>query len=369
MVGGNREAAEYSGVNVRLVIGAVMVISRGVLGHRRHARRRLFRQRAAERVRQLPARCDRRGGGRRHQPVRRPRRHRQHHRRPVRAGRAQQRPRPRRDRQLPQDPDPRPDPARRARSSTSTPSGCARRAARAPESGRGARWPQPTRRSTARKLASILAGLPDLRARLGGKPAEWRVREVGDGNLNLVFIVEGPAGGLVSSRRCPMCASSANPGRCRSSGPGSNTTRWSSRRASARPDAASLPLRSRAGDDRDGIPFAAYHHAQGYDPRRSSIRASPTTSPSFSPRRCSTPRCSPAPRPSTSAGSNCSRATSSSAGSPRTWSSPIPIARRRSTAGRSPQLDAVKARLRGRRAAEGRGAGAQIPVPDRRRRR
>jgi len=46
-------------------------------------------------------------------------------------------------------------------------------------------------------LSSILAGLPDLRARLGGEPADWRVREVGDGNLNLVFIVQGPVGGLV----------------------------------------------------------------------------------------------------------------------------------------------------------------------------
>jgi 5-methylthioribose kinase len=53
------------------------------------------------------------------------------------------------------------------------------------------------------KLSSILAGLPDLRARLGGKPAEWRVREVGDGNLNLVFIVEGPAGGLVVKQALP----------------------------------------------------------------------------------------------------------------------------------------------------------------------
>ena len=85
-----------------------------LLRHRRHAGRRLFRQRAAERVRHLPARRDRRRRGRRHQPVRRPRRHRQHHRRPVRAGRAQQRPRPRRHRQLPEDPDPRPDPARGA---------------------------------------------------------------------------------------------------------------------------------------------------------------------------------------------------------------------------------------------------------------
>ncbi len=54
------------------------------------------------------------------------------------------------------------------------------------------------------KLASILAVLPPLQARLGGAPAEWRVREVGDGNLNLVFIVEGPAGGLVVKQALPF---------------------------------------------------------------------------------------------------------------------------------------------------------------------
>ena len=52
-------------------------------------------------------------------------------------------------------------------------------------------------------LSSILAGLPDLRPRLGGEPADWRVREVGDGNLNLVFIVEGPVGGLVVKQALP----------------------------------------------------------------------------------------------------------------------------------------------------------------------
>jgi 5-methylthioribose kinase len=53
------------------------------------------------------------------------------------------------------------------------------------------------------KLSSVLAPLPDVAARLGGKPADWRVREVGDGNLNLVFIVEGPAGGLVVKQGLP----------------------------------------------------------------------------------------------------------------------------------------------------------------------
>jgi 5-methylthioribose kinase len=53
------------------------------------------------------------------------------------------------------------------------------------------------------KLAAILSGLPEVSARLGGKPTEWRVREVGDGNLNLVFIVEGPAGGVVVKQALP----------------------------------------------------------------------------------------------------------------------------------------------------------------------
>jgi 5-methylthioribose kinase len=52
-------------------------------------------------------------------------------------------------------------------------------------------------------LCAILAGLPDVKARLGGEPGGWRVREVGDGNLNLVFIVEGPAGGLVVKQALP----------------------------------------------------------------------------------------------------------------------------------------------------------------------
>ena len=53
------------------------------------------------------------------------------------------------------------------------------------------------------KLSSILSGLPDVAARLGGDAASWRVREVGDGNLNLVFIVEGPEGGVVVKQALP----------------------------------------------------------------------------------------------------------------------------------------------------------------------
>src|ERR1700722_20315764 len=47
-------------------------------------------------------------------------------------------------------------------------------------------------------VAAYRAGVPAVAAKLGGKPADWKVREVGDGTLNLVFVVEGPRhGGLL----------------------------------------------------------------------------------------------------------------------------------------------------------------------------
>ncbi len=53
-------------------------------------------------------------------------------------------------------------------------------------------------------------GVETLPARLGpilaervGPPGEWRVREVGDGNLNLVFIVEGARGAAVVKQALP----------------------------------------------------------------------------------------------------------------------------------------------------------------------
>ncbi len=114
MVGGNREAAEYSGLNVNLILGSVMVIAAvcsgigGMLGvaHFGSAQQNEFDTYLLD--------FDRRRRGRRHQPVRWSRRHRQYHCRPVRARRAQQRPRPRQYRQLPEDPDPWRDPARGA---------------------------------------------------------------------------------------------------------------------------------------------------------------------------------------------------------------------------------------------------------------
>jgi 5-methylthioribose kinase len=52
-------------------------------------------------------------------------------------------------------------------------------------------------------LAGALARIPSVRERLGGEPSEWRIREVGDGNLNLIFIAEGPAAGVVVKQALP----------------------------------------------------------------------------------------------------------------------------------------------------------------------
>jgi 5-methylthioribose kinase len=55
----------------------------------------------------------------------------------------------------------------------------------------------------ANNLTAILLSLPDIREIIGGEPGDWRIREVGDGNLNLVFIVEGDAGGVVVKQALP----------------------------------------------------------------------------------------------------------------------------------------------------------------------
>ncbi|CAG9461929.1 unnamed protein product [Pedinophyceae sp. YPF-701] len=46
-------------------------------------------------------------------------------------------------------------------------------------------------------------GLARLVAPEGSDPATWKVREVGDGNINYVFIVEGPLGGIVVKQGRP----------------------------------------------------------------------------------------------------------------------------------------------------------------------
>ncbi len=52
-------------------------------------------------------------------------------------------------------------------------------------------------------VTELVAELEEVRAMLGGSPKAWQVREVGDGNLNLVFIVEGPAGSICVKQALP----------------------------------------------------------------------------------------------------------------------------------------------------------------------
>ena len=52
-------------------------------------------------------------------------------------------------------------------------------------------------------LAAYLSGIAAIRAILGGNESQWTVTEVGDGNLNLVFIVKGPEGGVAVKQALP----------------------------------------------------------------------------------------------------------------------------------------------------------------------
>lgn len=52
-------------------------------------------------------------------------------------------------------------------------------------------------------LATYLHGFKSVAARLGGKPEAWRIEEIGDGNLNLVFKVFGPRGAVAVKQALP----------------------------------------------------------------------------------------------------------------------------------------------------------------------
>src|SRR5665213_2979253 len=52
-------------------------------------------------------------------------------------------------------------------------------------------------------LRDYLAELPEVAALLGGSPGGWSIDEIGDGNLNLVFIVRGAKGGIAVKQALP----------------------------------------------------------------------------------------------------------------------------------------------------------------------
>jgi 5-methylthioribose kinase len=52
-------------------------------------------------------------------------------------------------------------------------------------------------------LADVLGEVPEVKDLLGGEPQSWTVEEVGDGNLNLVFIVRSPKAAVVVKQALP----------------------------------------------------------------------------------------------------------------------------------------------------------------------
>lgn len=52
-------------------------------------------------------------------------------------------------------------------------------------------------------LTARLANLSAITRHVGQDTAAWKVREVGDGNLNLVFIVDGPSGSVIVKQALP----------------------------------------------------------------------------------------------------------------------------------------------------------------------
>lgn len=52
-------------------------------------------------------------------------------------------------------------------------------------------------------VLAVLAGNSELTAVLGGAPNAWSAREVSDGNMNRVFLVEGPSGGVAAKQALP----------------------------------------------------------------------------------------------------------------------------------------------------------------------
>jgi 5-methylthioribose kinase len=56
---------------------------------------------------------------------------------------------------------------------------------------------------TEQTIGAFLETSPHVSKVLGGNSQNWSIREVGDGNLNLVFIVEGPTGGVCVKQALP----------------------------------------------------------------------------------------------------------------------------------------------------------------------
>ena len=53
------------------------------------------------------------------------------------------------------------------------------------------------------EIVPLLAQVPSLRALLGDDCGAWRVRDVADGNINAVYVVDGVTGGVCVKQALP----------------------------------------------------------------------------------------------------------------------------------------------------------------------
>lgn len=56
---------------------------------------------------------------------------------------------------------------------------------------------------TPETLPVRLGSLDTVARAVGGTPGAWSVQEVGDGNLNLVFVVKGTVGSVIVQQALP----------------------------------------------------------------------------------------------------------------------------------------------------------------------
>ena len=64
-------------------------------------------------------------------------------------------------------------------------------------------WPTGYRVLTNADIATLINDIAGIPERLGGPPSQWRVRDVADGNLNSVFLVDGPLGSVCVKQSLP----------------------------------------------------------------------------------------------------------------------------------------------------------------------
>jgi 5-methylthioribose kinase len=209
-------------------------------------------------------------------------------------------------------------------------------------------------------LSRRLEGIPAVTDKIGADTSRWTIREVGDGNLNLVFIVEGPKGGVVVKQALPyvrLVGESWPLPLKRSFFEYHALTRQEARAGEGSvPD--DLSFRRGAGADRHGISLAARHPAPRADRRPHAAKDRPRPRPV---RARTLFRGSDLSMPTRRAQADLAlfATMSSFATSRKASSSPIPISRRRTEPAHHAAARSHRRRTARRPRPQGRGAAAE----------